>query len=777
MTAIPLPATWSFERAEVRKACLLVLLVAAFVSPNFGMPGSLPAVRADQLILLVLLPFLGLLVVKEPAYRRLTFADGVFLLLAIAISASIAAAPLIVPEVTWSLRDPFEVARVIEYWLMYRFALTVVPEESTTRSLLVLVFVIAIGETVFSLIQYIDGFGNHFNPKVTKYWAIGHNLVGVQRESRIVGTVGNANYYSMLSALPMILGLAVILLKKHLGKRWQWLAFAGVAMGALSMVMAQSRTAAVALLFSMFIGLILVLISRRPSAPFKAIAVWVLVLTVSIAFVEIRPPYVGTFHDRFSPFNLQDDTSATIRVARLKSFFTGFFSSEPSLCGGEKLDTLPSAGGHAVTGTIGGAPPADADAIARDVTRKADVVAITGSMLRYFCDKKAWPTGGPLDKTLVPKYLSALPSDPATNEPYPVYVDGAGFLIGAKLENPNDATGPIYTLGTLPNVVLNSSFESGGKGTPSSWSPRTDVVANVVDDAALFGTHSAHIQVGPGGDFRQFVVFDFTQGVDYTAAVWARTSTGVDQRLRLYLVGQLNNGNEIDGLWKTTVTIPGDGRWVHIQYPFKSPPVGEGRITTLQFMLRAETQETNVDVQVDGATLTQGTFAPSYVKVSDTDPAKLRPTNLPQFSDSPFIGVGPRNNAEAGAFDNEYALFLDRYGLAGFVPYILMYVAAIVIAVRAWRRNEGLMPVLALGLLVFTIGLFVFNLGAGSYYHFQIMAIYWLLLGYLAARKPGSSPGSTVREPAEATTPSLATGGASAGAASARSSLEGGGSS
>jgi hypothetical protein len=38
----------------------------------------------------------------------------------------------------------------------------------------------------------------------------------------------------------------------------------------------------------------------------------------------------------------------------------------------------------------------------------------------------------------------------------------------------------------------------------------------------------------------------------------------------------------------------------------------------------------------------------------------------------------------------------------------------------------------------FAILLAVFNITAGSYYHFQIMAVFWLLIGALAAaRSPG----------------------------------------
>lgn len=794
MTAIAATRELSFERANVRAGALLVLLVAAFLSPNIETVGAFPAVRLEQILLGLLLIPLAALVLGHPEYRRLGAVDVIFAALALAMTITIIVAPLIVDEVTWSMRDPFEVARVVEYWLCYRLALTVVPTEWTSRRVLALLGGMMALLGLFSLLQYLDGFGGNFNPYVTKYWATGHNLVGVERESRVVGTVGNANYYSMLAALPLIAGLALVLLRRELPGRWQWLALAGIVLGTLSMVMAQSRTAMVALVFALLVGLSVLVVSGRArarlrEAPFvvlvvlgylavlaaiqalveeqallagvllalamlvaaglllamrggsallRGLSLWLLVLAASVSFVEARPPYVGTFHDRFSPFNLDDDTSALIRFQRLKSFFTGFFADEASICGGdgERIETLPVAKSHVMRAAGPGAPQATPDQLARDRQRKADVVLLSRGIIDYFCEKDRWPIDRPLTE-LVPEYLERIPVDPASGEAYRTYISQGGFFVGAPLENGNDPEGPVYTLGTIPNIIVNSSFESG-KEEPSSWSPRTNVRARVVE-GGLFQDRAARLEIGPLGDFRQFIVFDFNVDTEYTAAAWVRSANGEEQKIRLYIVGQVINGNEYDPLARETFTLPADGRWVRIELPFRTPPEASNRIITLQFMLRGETNESSALIDVDGATLTQGTFAPAYGRVTDVDPSRLRPQDLPQFADSPLVGVGPRNNAEAGAFDNEYALFLDRYGVLGTLPYLALYIAAAVIGFRAFRRGRERFEVLGLALFVFSMALFVFNLGAGSYYHFQIMAIYWLLIGYLAARGDGDA--------------------------------------
>ena len=751
MTAVAAsrPSRFALEIAQDRLYLFVLLIAAAVLSPNITMPAGIPAIRLEQLIMAAMLPSLVLFHLRNREYLRITFLDFVFVALALAMTTSIILAPTIVASVEWSIRDPFEIARVAEYWLMYRFGMTLVPSETTARTILYALLAGSIAITLFSIVQYLDGRGQ-FNEVVTDWWTVGHNLVGIQREGRVVGTIGNANYYSFFMALPIIGGLAFILLKKDLPNRQVMaLVIVGIVASVVSATLSQSRTGAAAILFGMTAGLVLVLAFRRPAAPFRAIGLFLGSVVLAVTFIQIQPPLVDSFNSRFNPAKVDDDASFIIRIQRFKTFFTGFFADKPAFCEGDTLDKRLVADSHkprpgALVSTAG------PDVLARDATRKADVATITNGVLEYFCDKGAWPSGDDLEALLVPDHLSAMPVDPSTSEPYLNRVEPAGFWIGAKLEDPADPDGPNYTLGTNPNIVRNPSFEGSSFG--STWGAREGATSASAPGEGLFGKDAGRITVPPGGDVRQFVVFDFPLDTVHTAAAWIRSTSGQDERIRLYVIGQEAGGGEHDpveyvivqpdgeivpcseeGQCRGVFVAPASGMWVPISVQFRTPP--KARFTTVQYMLRAETNETGANFLVDGATLTQGTFAPSFLRVSDVDPSELRPIDLPQFSDSPYVGVGPRNNAEAGSFDNEYVLFLDRYGLLGAGPYLAMYFGAIAATFGAWRKRARFMDVMGLTGFAFTMTLLLFNVGAGSFYHFAIMAIYWLFIGYVATSK------------------------------------------
>ncbi len=770
--AIPSRSILSLENPQHRLFLFVLLIGAAVLSPNITMPAGIPAIRLEQLVMGLMLPSLALFHLRNRQYLRLTLLDGVFLLLAVAITTSIILAPTIVASVDWSIRDPFEVARVVEYWLMYRYGMTLVPSEYTARTILYSLLGGSILMTAFSLIQYLDGLGQ-FNEVVTDWWSVGHNLVGVQREGRVIGTIGNANYYSFFMALPIIGGLAIVLLKKQLPTR-EALAFVivGVVASVVSAVLSQSRTGAASILFGMTAGLLLVLAFRRPAAPFKAIGLFLGSVVLAVAFIQVQPPLVDSFNSRFNPTKVGDDASFIIRIQRFKTFFTGFFAEKPAFCEGDTLDKRLVSPSHKPRdgALVSTAPP---EVLARDATRKADVATITNGVLAYFCEEGSWPAGEGLEEKLVPDHMPSMPVDPQTGEDYLTSIDGSGFWVGAELEDPADPDGPNYALGTNPNIIRNPSFD----GT-SAWGAREAATLESVD-GGLFSNKALKVTIPPGGDVRQFIVFDFPLGVIHTAAAWIKSDTGKDEQMQLYILGQEAGGGEHDpvnylikqpdgsyiqckDLERASVvaeecrgifTAPASGQWVPISVVFLTDP--RQRFTTVQFMLRSNDTESTTFL-VDGAQMTQGDFAPSFLRVSDVDPASLRPVDLPQFSDSPYVGVGPRNNAEAGSFDNEYVLFLDRFGLLGAGPYLAMYFCAIAVAIGAWRKRARFMDVMGLTGFAFTMTLLLFNVGAGSYYHFAIMAIYWLFMGYLATSKRIPA-GEAVTEPSSSSEPSPAT--------------------
>lgn len=739
---------FDFGLPEVRARAFFVLIIAALLSPNITMPDPLPAVRLEQFILAVFLPSLLLHVWRNPAARTIRAIDIVFAALAALVTLTLLVAPIMVSDVGRNVRDIFELARIAEYWLLFRLGLTVVPNISTMRTTVGVLLLGAIGMTAFSLLQYLGPGG--FNDTVTSLWTTEHNLEGVVRRGRVLGTTGNANYYGIFSGFLVVLALAMVMLRQRLGGGWlTWIPPIAIFAATLSLVMSQSRTATFAILGAMFLGLLFVAWQRRGGPHYgRSIGLFVAAAVVSVGFVELVPPQFGTFHERFAPAALTEDSSVTIRISKWRSVFAGFFESRPDFCQGEPLETRSIASGHLAASDTG-APPASDDAIARDEQRKADVAIIAGGVVDYFCANDRWPTEESLAAALVPGTLDEMPIDPATGEHYLHYVTGGGITIGAELENPADPEGPIYTLSTIPNFVLNPSFESGAT-SPNSWQTtgsgsETDAEATLVEDG-LFGNSAVEVAFPPGGTFFQNVVYEFPVDTPHTASLWLRSTSGEDEEVQIYLIAQFPNGDIADPFAQQMLTVPGDGAWMHASVQFDTPP--DRRIHVLRYMIRTQHDGEPATVQMDGAALTRGPFAPNFQGLRDVDPASLTPQDLPSFSDSPLIGVGPRHNEEVGSVDNEYVLFLERYGLLGTLAYVALWVTAFIAAWMAWRRGNAIAAVLALAMMVFIVALAVFNVAAGSFYHFQMMAVFWLLVGLLssAARRrdhEGQEPGGT----------------------------------
>ncbi len=733
---------FDFSQPEVRLRAFLLLLVAALLSPNIATPGDLPVLRLEQLLLAAFLPSLGLYLYRRRPERALHVVDLAFATLAAAVTLTLIAAPFVVDGVVHSVRDVFELARLAEYWLLFRLGLTILPDSRAWKSTAGVLLFGAVGLTIFSLLQYLRP-GN-FNDAITTLWATEHNLEGVIRRGRVIGTTGNANYYGIFSGFLAVFALSLVLFRERLGGWATWLAPLAASAAVLSLVMSQSRTATFAMLGAMFLGLMFVAWQRgRGPAYARAIGLFVAAAIVSVAFVEAVPPQFGSFHERFAPTALTEDSSVGIRVSKWRSVFAGFLESRPDFCAGETLETRPIVSGHEIAQHTG-TSPAPPEARARDVQRKDDVIRLAAAVVDYFCANDQWPHDVPLEEALVPAHLDEMPVDPANGEPYLHYITGGGIVLGAELENPADPEGPVFTLGTIPNFVLNPSFQSGA-GRPASWltagtGADEDAVARQTTDR-LFGEQAADIDFPPGGALFQNIVYEFPAETPYTAGLWVRSPTGEDQEVQIYLTAQLTDGTVLDPVASTTITAPAEGSWIHGSVAFETP--AEGRIHILRYLIRTDHDGEPASVQVDGATLTRGPFPVNFHRIQNVDPASLVAEDRPGFASSPLIGIGPRRAQQMGAVDNEYVLFLENFGILGTLAYAALWGAAMFTAWRAWRHGPSLAPILALSIMVFIVALAAFNITAGSFYHFQLMAVFWLLIGLLAAagyRKAGERP-------------------------------------
>lgn len=741
-------SVFDFELPETRLRVTLALLAIALLGPNIFMPAPLPAVRIEQVGMIVALFPLVRYLRRHPEARRVGPIDFAFLALTVAIAISVVLAPFVVPAVGRSIHDVFDIVRPFYYWLLYRLALTVVPSARMARLALATLFVCAVLEGAFAFLQFLAPAG--FNQTITSIWATGHNLDGVIRGRRAVGTADNADVFAMLAALAALGGIWTILLLDRLPRRRGALVAIGLGMSILGFVLALSRGATIAALFGLAFGVFVVLLSRRHGrwiVAFGLAAAFAAVAT-GLTFVVPTPQGGQSAASRFNVSQVSTDSSVVLRVARLRLLFGGSGATEATagLCSGSSV--APPSPGHDPSEAVSGASPA---VLARDAQRKEAVASIAAALDRSYCTTHKWPVGN-VSAALAAAGLSSIPADPSTGQPYSVQVGKDGYSVSARLENPADPSGPLYVATNEPNLVLNPSFDQG-TSPPNSWITDGTSKATAVAGAAPFGGTSADVSLVPGGYLSQYVVYTLPNSVDYTASIWLRSLSGTEQQVRFYVTEILADGSRVSPAALATPTLPADGSWVRSAITFQTPK--KGLVYTAQVIVQTATSTTTASVGVDAASLTATDVAPAYATLRDVDPATLRST-LPSWLSSPVVGLGPLNVLEIGGDPGEYALMLIRFGALGMLAYLSLFGLAAWLAFQVWRRGQrGWPAILALtGLTATAVGA-VFAATTSSFYNYQLMAVYWLLLGLIAAftLRPGAADQDAALEPAAGPTP------------------------
>ncbi len=719
------------DTGSSRRAAVLVFLALAVVSPAIPLPGSLPAIRLEQLWLAALLPSLFFQHRAHAELLRPNLVDLAFALLFATTALTLLLTPALIDQVSRSPRDVFELARIVEYWAAFRLALAAGPDLRRGQVLVVLLVAAALGSGLIAAIQYLDP--GSFNHWLTDIWATAHSLEGTIKRGRAVGLVGNPNYFGAFCGLLLVALLAWTALlpgdrKGGLrGSRTGYglLLIAGGAATA-GLLLSQSRTATFATLGALTIELAWTAAAHGRRARYVAPVAAVLCATaVTFAFSEAFPPDYGGLRERFEVRSLSEDSSFTLRITRWRNFVESIFRDPPGICTGEPLDSTVITGHEPPA-----ADPAASEAAARDARRQQDIRSISGALLDYFCDQGEWPHEDP-EAAIVPSHFARMPRDPLTGDAYDLYVISGGFVASATFETGNPI-GRQFALGTMPNYIANSSFEAGSHA-PSGWATigaadgRAPTSLEPGVDAR-FGERSVRAEIGGGSGFYQQIVQDFPRGQLYTVSFWGRAAAETEQ-VQIYLVGTTADGTVIDPLARSEpITLVPDS-WRTGSLAFETPQ--SSRLVLVSVFVRSPADDDPVEALFDAVTLTPGPLVPSFPWLRDASRAER--SARPGFGDSPVLGVGPLKDIELGALDNEYALFLDRYGTAGLLAYLALFAAALWTAVRASRRADHATGALGLGLGVGIVLLMVFSIAAGSYYNFQLMAFFWPLVGVAAA--------------------------------------------
>lgn len=705
----------TLEDPHDRFRAVVALVVLTLISPFVPLPGTLPSIRLEQLLMaLLVIPMAGFHH-RHAEERRIGIVDLGFLALAVSTALTLIIVPALLPQgVSRNVRDVFEVAWLVQYWLIYRLARTVATED---RGMAVLGWSLAVASVALAVVaslQFLNPPG--FNGLVTAIWTETHNLLGVTREGRAVGTAGNANQFGILAAMFLGAGLARLTTigADESGRFFR----AMVVCATVSLGLAQSRGAIFAAALALGAGLVIQVTRRRAwrglRIGFPPIA---LGGTLVIVLMLVAPPTSGAVFRRFDPAAVIKDPSLLIRLGRVQTLFGG--------------SALPSAGADraaCLNGLLAQSPPPGHEPgpeapPSSSPSVSADVAALAHAVGSYFCATGTWPTAD-LSGALIPSELPRIPTDPVTGAPYAVYMTERGFAVGRVATRPGSGQTTVAApgLGSLPSLITNPSFEDGD-GVPTSWLSTPGVALRRVDDGtAAFGAAQADVDIPAGGAVYQFVVSDLPASTEYSAGVWVRAATSEPAIAQAYVVAIKADGNRIDPLAESTATIPGDGAWHHLLVQMTTP---NAHLTSLQVLIRAPSE--HIHVALDGAMLSEGPIARSFGSLIDVAPGAL--VNGPSLRDSPILGIGPQNGATVATYDNEFASFLAHYGALGLACYLFLFLTALVSGIRMMRSGAGWAGSAGVTVVVWTVALGGFALTAGAFHQIQVMLIFWTTVG------------------------------------------------
>lgn len=705
----------TLQTPRARLALAVALVAATLLSPNISLPRGLPAVRLEQVLLLLAAVPLGILHLRQPRFRRLGVVDLGFALFALSTIATVALVPIILPAETRSGRDIFEVARVAEYWLIYRLGRTLEPGDAGSEAVGRILAVAAIALGIVAVLQYLNPPG--FNDVVTAVWTQSHNLLGVTREGRAVGTAGNANQFGMLSVMLLAVSLAGRLATKGRSSRILW--SAAIAAAAIGVVLGQSRGAILGLALGLIAAAVLLLLRRRIRTTVTAALVPLVAALVILApLVMLAPPASGSILRRFSVSSLSSDPSLIVRIGRIQTLVTAPGDAGGSATGGADPCSSPSSPATPAPGH----EPGSTAPTAADTT---DAAKIAAAVQDFACTQGTWPSN--LTSDLAPEFLTS-PAAPV----WQLYTSDRGFVVGRA--DSITSTSEVAGAGSFPNLLANPSME--GRSGAAPWHGTSDTALAVTSDDAAFGTGSIDAMIPRHGSVYQLLVADLPPSTPYTAGIWVK-ALDAGASPQLYVTAVTADGTSIDPLAVSEAQQVAPQAWEHIAVSFSTPAA---RLTSLQIMIR--TAAGGMHVRLDGASLTEGPFALPFGSLQDA-PASSAGVG-PRLADSPVLGLGPQKNEGAAVFDNEYATSLAHYGVLGLLTYVLLFASAFLVAVRASRRSTGWLEMLAIAMVATTLALAVFAISAGAFRQLQFMLPYWLLIGVVAAvpTRPRPAPAS-----------------------------------
>lgn len=227
------------------------MLIASVLLPGIKLPG-LFVVRIEEILVFALLPTLLL----SRLGKRLTWIDFCFILVGLSMFISMVWSTLIL-GVLISPRDLLEFVKIIKAWALLRLVLY--PWSDTELFSLAKTLLVSVSVAAFiGIIEWQNWLG--LREFLQDIYYIGNAILTV----RMIGTVGNPNYYGLL--MVMGLGLAVNMWNYDRRRMRNWVNVLAIGLCGIALFGTASRSAVLAIALVICVSLLM----RLPRLRYKA---------------------------------------------------------------------------------------------------------------------------------------------------------------------------------------------------------------------------------------------------------------------------------------------------------------------------------------------------------------------------------------------------------------------------------------------------------------------------------------------------------------------------
>lgn len=225
------------------KRAIIPLLIASILLPPIRIPGGIPALRVELIIIISAWVFIifghfatgqELKIIRFPILKWFLF-FGIAILFSISYGVLIKGFPLLG-------RDFWEFGKLLEYFLIFTFVANLDLSEVDIKHYYIFILVLFLVSAFFGFAQYFDFF--NINTNISPYYAP-TQMRGLLAHQRITGTTGNPNEFGIMMVFGVSIALAgILVLKKKRKKIFSWACFLFFI---LSIILTLSRSALISL--------------------------------------------------------------------------------------------------------------------------------------------------------------------------------------------------------------------------------------------------------------------------------------------------------------------------------------------------------------------------------------------------------------------------------------------------------------------------------------------------------------------------------------------------